>query len=110
MKIDLKLSPDQINTVAIILQQVYNTRPTEKQQKIMHSIAQDITDIFCKKNFAIRKKNNLFEAKQSHKIALKIHEVDVLQRILERAIDDLEDIYTITILEKLIATMDQKLA
>lgn len=110
MKIELKLSPDQIFAVANLMEKVYETNPIDIDQKIMRSIALDVADIYIKKQHSLYKKQNLFDVKKLHKITLKFHEAYALHNVIESLLYTVSDIYCNTILQKLTATLAQKIA
>jgi hypothetical protein len=110
MKIELKLTADQVFAVAKLMQQVYEFKPTETQQKLMRSIAIDVADKYTNKQVAIYSKQSLFDVKKLYKISLKFHEAYALCSVLKLFIHSVNDVYSNTILNKIIAILDQKLA
>lgn len=109
MKIELKLSPDQVFAVAHLSEQIYQSNPTDVYQKIWRSIALDVADIYIKKQHHLYKKQTLFDAKKLHKISLKFHEAFALHIVLETLMHTVQDIYCRTILQKLCDTLHQKI-
>ncbi len=110
MNIELKLAPDQVFAVAKLLEQVYETNPTDINQKVMRSIAMDVADKYTKKQHAIYSKQSLFDAKKKHKMSLKFHEAFALHSVIELLLFKVTDIYINSILQSLLATLNQKLA
>ena len=109
MKIELKLSADQVFAVANLMETVYESIPADKEHKILKSIAMDVADIYIKKVHNLYTKQSLFDVKKLHKITLKYHEAYALHKVLESFIYTVNDIYCKTILQKLTAILDQKL-
>lgn len=83
MKIELKLTADQIFATAKFLQQIYILHQTNNPQQIIHrSIAFDLEEKFTTKCKRLIKKSTIFEAKKTYKIILKYHEANTLQRVI----------------------------
>lgn len=83
MKIETKLTSDQIFAVAKLLEQVYDTYPEiKKQDKLVRSIAFDIADKFTTKQRTIYKSNTLFDQKKKYRVTLKFHEAVTLNVII----------------------------
>jgi hypothetical protein len=110
MKIELKLTADQVFATARLLEQIYESKPTDIQQKLMRSIALDVADKYIKKQHSLYTKQNLFDAKKKHKITLKFHEAYALHSVIETLIYTVNDIYCNSILKTLLGNLNQKLA
>ncbi len=110
MNIELKLTADQVFGVAKIMEQVYETNPTDINQKVMRSIAIDVADKYNNKQHAIYSKQSLFDVKKLYKIALKFHEAYALHSVLCLFIGTVNDVYINTILQKIIDNLHQKLS
>ena len=109
MKIELKLTADQVFATAKLLEQVYYSEPADTNQKLMRSIAIDVADKYISKQHALHSKQSLFDAKKKHKITLKFHEAYALHSVIETLIHTVNDIYSATILKLILATLNQKL-
>jgi hypothetical protein len=110
MKIEIKITADQVFATSKLLQQVYDTTPVDVNQKIMRSIALDVADKYISKQHALYTKQDLFDAKKKYKITLKFHEAYALHSVIELLLYTVNDVYCNTILKILLATLNQKLA
>jgi hypothetical protein len=110
MKIELKLTADQVFALAKLLEQVYDTKPTTSIEKMIWSICMDIASKFTKKQLDLYSKQSLFDTKKKHNVSLKFHEAYSLHCAIESCINNENDIYSSTILRKVLATLNQKLA
>jgi hypothetical protein len=111
MKIELKLTVDQIFAVAKLTGQVYNLEiPTDKGKKFLLSIAFDVADIFAAKQKTLHKKASLFDQNKKPKVTLKLHEASALESIISDLLHTVNDDYNKVILDKLKNELNQKLA
>ncbi len=110
MKVELKLTADQVFAIAKLMEQVYESKPILTNEKLMWSIAMDVADKFTKKQHLIYSNQSLFDNKKKHKISLKYHESFALHYAIEALLHSVNDIYNNTILKKVLATLNQKLA
>ena len=110
MKIELKLSTDELVCINNQLQQSYGRRYDSVEiYNVVHSIAQDLADRFDSKTKSIIKKANLFEAKKKTKISLKYYEAWALKAYLTASIVSIENDYQRTLSQKQINNLDQQL-
>jgi hypothetical protein len=85
MKIELKLTSDQIFAAANLLEQVNRiSTPSTTQDKINKSISLDLSDKFTSKNKSLQKSNSLFDFKKKYKMALKYHEANTLFEVVNQ--------------------------
>lgn len=110
MKIELKLSADQVFCVAKMIEQVYDTQTHDVQQKVMKSIAIDIADKFTRKQLELHNKQSLFDAKKKYKVSLKFHEAFALSEVIRLLINTITDVYCKTITNKVLDNLNQQLA
>ena len=82
MKIELNLTNDQVFAVAKLLEQVFDFNPTTKPQKVMQSLALELSKKFTAKSIAIYQGNDLFNDKKKNKISLKVYEAAALEDII----------------------------
>ncbi|EMY3483777.1 hypothetical protein FPG87_12495 [Flavobacterium psychrophilum] len=102
MKVNLKLTYDQISAVSKITHQVYDLKPTvNTNEKEMRSIAYDIADKFMNKYKSIIKKGDAFDKKKTYKMALKFNEAKGLYRIIFDLLGTVNDVYYRAILDRL---------
>ncbi len=110
MKIDLKLSYDQISAVSILTHQVYDLKPTiNVSENKIRCIAYNIADKFMNKRKSIIKSGNLVKKKNGFKMTLKFNEAEVLHQIIVDMINTVNDTYYRTILDKLKNEIDSKI-
>lgn len=84
MKVETKLTADQIFAVAKLLEQVYETYPSANpDQKLTRSISFDLADKFTAKQRSVYKSNSLFDAKKRYKMTFKYHEAFTLYAIVQ---------------------------
>jgi hypothetical protein len=85
MKIELKLTADQIVAVAKLLEQVTESSlPSSTQDKVNKSISFDLSDKFASKKSSVKKSNSLFDFKKRHKMSLKYHEANTLFEVVNQ--------------------------
>lgn len=102
MKIELKLTADQISAVAKLTASVYDLRPSiNPSEKLVASIIYDVTDIFSAKQKELHKKASLFDANKRYKMTLKYHEAIALTSTIISLLPTVNDDYNRTILDKL---------
>lgn len=111
MKIELKLSTDELVCINNQLLQSYGRRYDSVEiYNVIHSIiVQDLADRFDSKMKSIIKKVNLFEAKKKTKISLKYYEAWALKAYLTASIASVDNDYQRTLLQKQINNLDQQL-
>ena len=109
MKIELKLTADQIFATAKLLELVYESKPVDTNQKLMRSIAMDVADKFTSKQITLYSSQNLFDNKKKHKMTLKFYEAYALHSVIELLLHTVNDLLKRTILQKLLNELNQKL-
>ena len=110
MKIELKLTADQVFATSKLLENAFLFKPVNKEQKVAQSIVQDLNVIFSKKNRSLLDKNTLFDCKKKYNITLRFHEAYSLFIVLQSLLHTVNDIYSKTILGKIKDFLHQKLA
>lgn len=111
MKVETKLTADQIFAVAKLLEQVFNLYPAiTYSQKATRSIAYDLEEKFSAKCKDIVKKSSLFEANKTYKMTLKYHEALCLQRIINNLITTVNTVKSANDLRTIHDFLHQKLA
>jgi len=111
MKIELKLSNDELMCINNQLQNAYARRFLEvKLYNVIHSITLELADKFDTKTKTRIKKANIFDLKKKTKITLKYYEAWGLKVYLNESLQSVENIYQRNILQKQINHLDQKLA
>jgi hypothetical protein len=110
MKIDLKLTHEEITIITATLQPLYNTKAHTRRHKATLSIAMDLIALLDKKFTALKLKTDLFNSNKTIKISLKFHEADMLELILIQKIGDADDHYIRQKIQKVINILNQKLA
>lgn len=84
MKIELKLTSDQIFAAATLFENIYQAAmPNTIKDKVTRSISFEISDKLTSKKHSLYKSNNLFEVKKKHKITFKYHEANTLYEVIE---------------------------
>ena len=111
MKIELKLSNDELICINNQLQNAYGRRFLEiTLYNVIHSITLDLADKFDTKTKTRIKKANIFDANKKTKITLKYYEAWALKVYLHESIQSIDNAYQRNILQKQINHLDQKLA
>lgn len=109
MKIDLKLSTDQIMAICKLLELLEHLAPTTKpEDKLIRSIAFEVWDKFQTLKKKLVKSQDLFDTKKK-KVALKYHEAYGLLKIIRDTEPLIDENYTKAIANKLNNELDQKL-
>lgn len=109
MKIDLNLTHETITLVTATLQPVYNTKAHTRRNKSTLSMALEVVRKFDLKVGRFGKAF-LFDTKKKAKITLHFHEADILELLLLDQIKGIEEEYVKHKIQKLIDTLNQKLA
>ena len=110
MKIELKLTNDELICINNQLQEAYGRRfGTLAMYNVVHSISLDLADKFDAKAKSLIKKANIFSVKRNTKITLKYHEAWALKIFLNEAIQRIDNDYYRTLVQKTINILDQKL-
>lgn len=110
MKIELKLSKDELTLFNNLLQQAYARRfESVHLYNVVHSISLDLADSFDKKFKTRLKKVNLFDGKKKTKITLKYHEAWALKLYLNNELAIAEDTWEHNALMKHVYNLDQQL-
>jgi hypothetical protein len=112
MKIDLKLTADEINYLErqTLLVQSIDTKQLPKEKKTAYSIMLDVSDMLMAKAKQLNRKTDLFEIKKKHKITLKWHEAETLEEYIDVFSVYQDDPYKTNLARKIIAQLNQKLA
>jgi hypothetical protein len=113
MKIELKLTADEMlyldNKTTLALGVKFAELPKEKRTS--WSIMIDVADKLSGKAKAIKRNTTLFDVKKKHKLSLKWHEADSLEKYLEAFTSYGHDSdYNKNLARKIIAQLNQKLA
>lgn len=113
MKIELKLTADEMvyldNKTA--LSSVIKFVELPKDRRVAWSIMNDVADKLFGKAKAIRRNVTLFDVKKKHKLTLKWHEADTLEKFLEAfATYGDENEYNKNLARKIMIQLNQKLA
>lgn len=113
MKIKLKLDNDSIIHVHEVIKNVYNQNSNTllgKENKILKSIAFDISDKFESKYKTLIKKQWLFDNTKRNEISLKWHEAWALETLLHYLMDLAPSSFAKIKLNQVIIQINQKLA
>lgn len=112
MKIDLKLSADEVNYLEkkLIIIQAMKFRELDNQSKTTYTILIDVLDKVMVKTKSISRKIDLFDNSKRHKVSLKFHEADRLKPYIEAFSQTETDLYLCNLARKIVAQLDQKLA
>ena len=110
MKIELNLTAEEIFTISVVLNPIYNAKAIKREEKTWVSIGLDLVDKFDTKAQTLKKKQNLFDAKKKHKIGLKFHEADALEHILLDRMQYVDLPFMLHQIQKTIDFLNQKLA
>ncbi|KGO89758.1 hypothetical protein [Flavobacterium suncheonense] len=110
MKIEIKLSNDQIMAICKLLDLLEHLTPTTKpEDKLIRSIAFEVWDKFQTIKKKLVKSHDLFDSKKK-KVTLKYYEAYGLLKIIRETIPLIYDQYNHAILCKLSNELDQKLS
>ena len=110
MKIEIKLSRDELELFNYLLQQSYGRRfQSVRLYNIVHSLSLDLADSFDKKFKTRIKKVNLFDGKKKTKITLKYHEAWALKIYLSNELETTTGDWDRNALLKHIMNLDQQL-
>jgi hypothetical protein len=112
MKIDLKLTADEINYLErqTLLVQSIDTKQLPKDKKTAYTIMLDVSDKLMAKAKQLNRKTDLFDLKKKHKITLKWHEAETLEEYIDVFSVYQDDPYKANLARKIIAQLNQKLA
>jgi hypothetical protein len=112
MKIDLKLTADEINYLErqTLLVQSIDTKQLPKEKKTAYTIMLDVSDKLMSKAKQLNRKTDLFDIKKKHKITLKWHEAETLEEYIDVFSVYQDDPYKANLARKIIAQLNQKLA
>jgi hypothetical protein len=112
MKIDLKLTADEINYLerTTITVQAIDPRQLPNDKKTAYTIMLDVSDKLMAKAKQINRKTDLFDTKKKHKITLKWHEAETLEQYIDAFSDYQDDPYKANLARKVIIQLNQKLA
>jgi hypothetical protein len=112
MKIDLKLTADEINYLErqTLLVQSIDTKQLPNDKKTAYTIMLDVSDKLMAKAKQLNRKTDLFEAKKKHKITLKWHEAETLEQYIDVFSAYQDDPYKANLARKVIIQLNQKLA
>lgn len=111
MKIELKMNNDTLVSIHRLLENLYMLNLSViTQENVYKSIGFDLAEKFEKKLKTRIKNATLFDAKKKIKISLKTHEAWALKEIAVNLITTIDAPFQQNQLQKLINTLDQKLA
>ncbi|WP_300977418.1 hypothetical protein [Flavobacterium sp.] len=112
MKIDLKLTADEINYLerTTITVQAIDYKQLPKDKRTAYTIMLDVSDKLTGKAKQLNRKTDLFEQKKKHKITLKWHEAEALEQYIDVFSGYQDDPYKANLARKIIAQLNQKLA
>lgn len=112
MKIDLKLTADEINYLerTTITVQAIDYRELPKDKLSAYTIMLDVSDKLMVKTKQLNRKTDLFDQNKKHKISLKYHEADTLEKYVDTIWEYQDDPYKANLARKIIAQLNQKLA
>ena len=108
MKVDLKLSADQIlylvNLITIKLKiSVIHFAKLDVPEKLEYSIMIEVSDLVVAKGKAVERSNSLFDQKKKHKFSLKYYHAFMLMKFVREnaEVDDYKKMLNRTITDKL---------
>lgn len=110
MKIELNLTAEEIFSIHTVINPVYAAKAITREGKVIQSIGFELADKFDSKQKSLKKKQNLFDTKKRHKVSLKAYEADALEKILINQRQYLDIPYMLNHVQKVIDTLNQKLA
>ena len=112
MKINLQLNADEINYLerTTIMVQAVDYRQLPKDKLSAYTIMLDVSDKLMAKAKQLNRKTDLFDQKKKHKITLKYHEADTLEKYVDTFGSYQDDPYKANLARKIIAQLNQKLA
>lgn len=111
MKIEIKINSDTLIACNEVLQQLYASGvPPTEGGKLVKSLALDVADKLDAKAKTLIKKATLFDNKKKHKVTLKYHEAWGLYRTLCLQVEQIKNIYKITLINAMIGVLNQKLS
>jgi hypothetical protein len=112
MKIELKLTSDEINYLeqTTITVQAIDYRQLSKDKLTAFTIMLDVSDKLMAKAKQLNRKTDLFDSKKKHKISLKYHEADTLEKYVDTIREYQDDPYKANLARKIITQLNQKLA
>lgn len=109
MKIDLKISPDQLIATASILEGIDNPIALSSNEKMLLSIAYDLVDKFSQKSTKTKRKTDLFSTRKKVTVSLKFHEAWALEKILIERKAVLVNDFSKSMVQTVINLLNQKL-
>lgn len=110
MKIDLKISPDQLIATASVLEDIDTARAISSNEKLLLSIAYDLKDKICQKSSKTKRKTDLFTTGKKVTVSLKFHEAWALEKILIERKSILQNDFTKSMVQTMINLLNQKMA
>lgn len=110
MKIDLKISPDQLIATASVLEDIDTARAMSSNEKLLLSIAYDLKDKICQKSSKTKRKTDLFTTGKKVTVSLKFHEAWALEKILIERKSILQNDFTKSMVQTMINLLNQKMA
>lgn len=110
MKIELKLSSDELVCINNQLQKAYGRGFLQVDlYNVVHSIVLEVADSFDTKTKTRIKKANIFDSRKKTKISLKYHEAWAIKIYLQSEVQEINNDYQRTLLNKQIGIIDQQL-
>lgn len=109
MKVELKITIENLVIVAVVLEAVYNSKAITRKEKTILSIAIDVADKFNSKSLKF-KKLTFSDRGKTTRLTLKHHEADILELILRDEIKKSDDNFINRHLQKTADLINQKLA
>lgn len=112
MKIELKLTADEINYIESKTILTLSIAPIElpKDKRSAYSIMVDVADKFSSKAKSVNRSATVSDVKKKHKISLKWHEAETLEQYIYAFSPYQDDDYNKNLARKITAQINQKLA
>lgn len=110
MKIELKISPDQLLATASVLEDVDTVRALTINEKLLLSIAYDLKDKICQKSTKTKRKTDLFSTGKKVTVSLKYYEAWALEKILIERKAVLVNDFSKSMVQTVINLLNQQLA
>lgn len=110
MKIELKISPDQLLATASVLEDVDTVRAASSHEKLMLSIAYDLKDKLCSKSSKAKRRPDVFSKGKKVTISLKFYEAWALEKILIERKAVLVNDFSKSMVQTVINLLNQQMA
>lgn len=109
MKIELKISPDQLLATASVLEDIDTVRAATIHGKLMLSIAYDLKDKICSKSSKTKRRPDVFSKGKKVSVSLKYYEAWALEKILIERKAVLQNDFNKSMVQTVINLLNQKL-